>query len=411
MGTGDRHSIGAEENVKIALFSPLNPVKTGISDYTEELLPDLARQLDVEIFIDPGCQPSAELDKRFSVRTFDADTFQAQDYDAILYHMGNNYAAHRYIYESLQRFPGIVVLHDYVMQGFYAEQYDATGDFFHYQTLLKKFYGERGKDIAESIRSRCSVPIWESPGALHYPLNEEIVGLAKGLIVHSDFVRDRILALTSSPVVTIPLHGHVSKIFDTLEVREELGLEEDDILICSAGYVNKNKRFDKILEALLELPELNFRFVITGEDRGKLLKAVLPSGRTEFQVLGYLPLPAMERIISASDICINLRYPTMGESSGSLLRMMGYGKPILVTNIGSYAEFPDYAVLKIEPDIDEKEKIKRYIRALAQDLDFRKSVGREAREYVEEECSIPKCAAAYADFIRQCSREPGDRSG
>ncbi len=397
--------------MKIALFSPLNPVKTGISDYTEELLPDLARQLDIEILIEPGYQPSAELAGRFTIRPFDPDTFQAQDYDAILYHMGNNYAGHRYIYESLQRFPGIVVLHDYVMQGFYAEQFDATGDFSHYQTLLMKYYGGRGKEIAENIRSRSPVPIWESPDALYFPLNEEIVGLAKGLIVHSDFVREKILFSASSPVVTIPHHGHIPKRFDTGRIREELGLKEDEILVCSAGYINKNKRLAVILEALSELPDLNFRFVVAGEDRGKLLKAAMPSGRIEFQVLGHLPLKEMERIISASDICINLRYPTMGESSGSLIRMMGYGKPILVTNIGSYAELPDFAVLKIEPDIDEKEKIKRYIRALAQDRDFRESVGREARIYVEEECGIPKCAAAYVDFIRQCSREPGKRPG
>ncbi len=397
--------------MKIALFSPLNPVKTGISDYTEELLPDMAREFDLDIFIDSGYLPSEDLAGRFRIMPFHADTFRAQDYDAILYQMGNNYAGHRYIYESLQHFPGIVVLHDYVMQGFYAEQSLATGDFSLYRALLEQYYGNKGKEIAENIRSRSPVPIWESPSALQYPLNEEIVGLASGLIVHSDFVKNRILPLTSVPVVTIPSHGYIPKSFDTQAVRKEMGLEEDEILICSAGYINKNKRYDLILAALEELADLRFRFVIAGEDRGKLLSAAKPTDRTQFQVLGHLPLQAMERIISASDICINLRYPTMGENSGSLLRMMGYGKPILVTNVGSYAELPDYAVLKIEPDIDEKELIKRFIQELVQDPDFRKAVGREARTYVEEECSIPKCAAAYAEFIRQCRRETSHPSG
>ena len=91
----------------------------------------------------------------------------------------------------------------------------------------------------------------------------------------------------------------------------------------------------------------------------------------------------------------------MGESSGSLLRMMGYGKPVLVTNFGSYADFPDFCVLKVYPDIDEKELIKRFVDVLVVDEDFRNSVGREASRYVREECSIDKCALEYATFIKK----------
>jgi len=81
--------------------------------------------------------------------------------------------------------------------------------------------------------------------------------------------------------------------------------------------------------------------------------------------------------------------------------MMGYGKPVLVTNYGSYADFPDYCVLKINPDIDEEEMIKRFIANLAIDEDFRISIGKEASEYVKKECSIEKCAVKYAEFINK----------
>jgi glycosyltransferase involved in cell wall biosynthesis len=305
------------------------------------------------------------------------------------------------------------VLHDFVMQGFYAEQYDETGDYLRYARLQEQFYGEQGRKIAERIKVRSSVPIWEAPDAIQFPLNEEIVSHARGLIVHSDFVRERIQALTSVPVFTIPHHGHVVKSFDDSAIRRNLGVEESQLLICSAGYISKNKRYDQILAALQQLEDISFQYVIAGEDRGGLLRDPLRSKDMSFRVLGHLLLPEMESILSASDICINLRFPTMGESSGSLIRMMGYGKPVLVTNFGSYAELPDYAVLKVDPDIDEVETIKRFVHSLALDPDFRISVGREARAFVERECSLPRCAELYTQAIRHCCRstrgDPGEK--
>ena len=390
--------------MKVALFSPLNPVKSGISDYTEELLPELSREAALDVYIDGGYTPSnAELPAQCRIMAFDPDGFKPESYDAILYHMGNYYDAHNYIYESLKRFPGIVVLHDYVLQSFYAERYEASRDFNQYRDLLERYYGEEGKEIAWEIQARKPVPIWESPEAIRFPLCEEIIAHARGVIVHSQFIFDRIRPLTDVPIAVIPLHGHSLKEFDPAAVRRELGIAEGEILISSAGYVSRNKRFDLILAALEQLEDLPVRFVIAGEDRGRILTSGQMKARVDFQSTGHLPLEKMERIISASDICINLRFPTMGESSAVQIRMMGSGKPVLVTNLGSYAEFPDYAVLKIDVGLDEAEMIKHFIRALVQDEDFRRSVGREAGEYVERECSIPKCAELYMRFIRECT--------
>lgn len=388
--------------MKIALFSPLNPVKTGISDYTEEMLLALSEYFDIDIYIDTGYQPeNLEITSRFKVILFDPNSFDPSCYDEIVYHMGNFYEGHKFIYDSLKRFPGIVVLHDYVMQGFYAERFDANGDYDEYRNLLSMHYGQKGEEIAQDVFERKPFPIWESDEAFQFPINEEIIEHAKAMIVHSDFVGKRVQAKTDKPVVTIPHHGHELKPFNTQEIRAQLGVEPEEILICSAGFINKNKRFDRILPALQELKDIKFKFVIAGKDRGNLLENYLTTEMPHILVKGHLPIEELEGLISASDICINLRYPTMGESSGILLRMMGYGKPTLVTNYGSYAEFPDYCVLKIDPDLDEKELIKRFLSALIEDSDFRQAVGGEAKEFVQEECSIGKCAAEYAHFIKE----------
>jgi glycosyltransferase involved in cell wall biosynthesis len=388
--------------MRIALFSPLNPVSTGIADYTEEMLGELGRHFEIDLYISPGYQPvNQERLAPFRVFPFEASRFDPSVYQEIVYHMGNFYEGHRYIYESLKRFPGIVVLHDYVLQGFYAERFEATRDFESYRSLLIKYYGEKGKEIAQGILERHPVPIWESEQAFYFPMNEEILEYAKALIVHSDYVKNRVQVKTQKPIVKIPHHGHILREFDRAAIRESLGIKDDEVMICSAGYVNKNKRYDRILAALAEMPDLNYKYVIAGKDRGRILENYLPRRHTRILLRDHLPLLELEGLIAAADICINLRYPTMGESSGSLLRMMGYGKPTLVTNYGSYAEFPDYCVLKVEADIDETHMIKRYLQALASDEEFRASVGREASDYVKNECGIAKCARAYAHFIEE----------
>jgi len=387
--------------MKIAYFSPLNPVKSGISDYSEELLPFLSEYFDIDLLIDPSWQPENHtIKKAFNLVPFEAASFDPSCYDAIIYHMGNDYKAHRCIYDSLKKYPGIVVLHDLVLQGFYAERYDETGDFHSYRKLLEKHYSDRGTRIAEGIRLKLPDQIWESEKALGYPLNEEVLEAAKAVIVHSDFVKERIRSKINKPVIKINHHGHINKEFSAEQTRKGLGIGKDDILICSAGYINKNKRYESILSALSEIEGFPFKYLIAGKDRGRLLENYVKGDEPYLIKLGHLPIGKLEEMINASDICINLRYPTMGESSGSLLRMMGYGKPTLVTDYGSYAEFPDYCAVKIFPDIDEKEMIKRSVTALALDADFRISLGREAKNFVDKECGMKKCAREYAGFIR-----------
>jgi len=389
------------KRMKIALFSPLNPVKTGISDYTEEMLFEMKKHVDIDLVIDQGYEPQNEkIRAQFKIVPYYSESFDPSGYDEILYHMGNNYQAHGYIYNALKKHPGIVVLHDFVLQGFYAEKYDADRDFDAYLRIQKKYYREKGEEIAENLIRRTEFPIWERTAAFDYPLNEEVLEAAKAVIVHSDFVKDKIKERTQRPARKINHHGHEIKSFDRQQLRAKMDLGPQDILITSTGFINKNKRLGVILSALEEMDHPRVSYAIAGGDRGGLLRNYLEEKKLKVIVKGYLPLEELEALIYASDICINLRYPTMGESSGTLLRMMGYGKPVLVTNFGSYSEFPDYCVLKIDPDIDEKEAIKRFVSALIQDEDFRRSLGQEAGRYVRNECSIERCASEYVSFIR-----------
>jgi glycosyltransferase involved in cell wall biosynthesis len=386
--------------MKIAIFTPLNPVKSGIADYNEEMLPELRKYADIDLYIDGSYTPgNHRICEQFPIHVFTAEAFRPQDYDAIVYHMGNNYRVHKYVYEAMKIFPGIVVLHDFVFQGFYAEMLRANRSHTEYLDLLQRFYPRHGARLAQRIIDRLPYPIWESELALEFPLNEEIIGLAKALIVHSEFVKNKIEQTHSLPISKIPLHGHNLRPFDRMDARKELGFNETDLVLISTGFVTKNKRYETIIPALNELAMANLKYVIVGQDEANYLK-ILSQGKSLAIIRkGFIALADLEKYLAAADICLNLRYPTMGENSASLLRMMSWAKPVLVSNTGSYQELPDEAVIKISCDIDEKEMIKRFLLALAEDADFRQSLGREAAHYVAQECSIAGCARQYAEFI------------
>jgi glycosyltransferase involved in cell wall biosynthesis len=386
--------------MKIALFTPLNPVRSGIADYNEEMLPELIKYAEIDLYIDGSYAPGNRMiSEQFPIHIFNADKFSPQNYDAIIYHMGNNYSVHKYIYEAMKIFPGIVVLHDYVFQGFYAEMLRANRNHAEYLSLLQRFYPEHGARLAQRIIDRLPYPIWESELALEFPLNEEIIGLAKALIVHSEFVQNRIAQKHSLPISKIPLHGHNLPPVNRQKVRRELGFKDEDLVLLSTGFVTKNKRYESIIPALNELAIANLKYVIVGQDEANYLKILSQGKSLPIIRKGFIALADLEKYLTAADICLNLRYPTMGENSASLLRMMSWAKPVLVSMTGSYRELPDEAVIKISCDVDEKEMIKRFLLALAEDTDFRQSLGREAARYAAQECSIAGCAKKYAEFI------------
>jgi glycosyltransferase involved in cell wall biosynthesis len=91
-------------------------------------------------------------------------------------------------------------------------------------------------------------------------------------------------------------------------------------------------------------------------------------------------------------VLVNLRYPTMGETSGSVIRAMAVGKPLLVSDVGWFSELPDDAVLKVPVDEHEVRVIEA---ALGVAADHGASLGAAARSYIEREHALAKVADAY----------------
>src|SRR5205823_1383 len=116
---------------------------------------------------------------------------------------------------------------------------------------------------------------------------------------------------------------------------------------------------------------------------------------------GYASPQDFAYYLAASDVCLNLRYPTAGETSASLLRIMGAGVPVLVSRTGAFEELPDDAVGKVDVDETEEDLLLEYLLALAKRPELRAAMARAARSYVAERHTLEAEARGYLAFLAQ----------
>ncbi|NPV70659.1 MAG: glycosyltransferase [Firmicutes bacterium] len=401
--------------MRIAWFSPLPPLKSGISEYSETVVYELRKHAVVDLWVENI--PQLRFCRDFRVYNYGERSELLpllETYDAIVYNMGNNAEFHAQMYDVLQVHPGIVILHDYVLHHFFAGYFlDKRRNSASYIREVHEQYGAESADLARKCLED-GKPLWEREEVFHYPLNRTVLDRARGLVVHSEYARamlrkqaDKRPGLTTKkidqPVSPLSRQHHSGS-------REELGLPKDKIIVASLGFITPSKRLHKVIGAVAEDRFLRERVVIL-----VIGESISPDYRLEayatkygiapvVRMLGYLPIEAAYAYLRCADICVNLRYPTMGETSSSLIRIMSLGKPTLVSNVGWYADLPDDSVVKIDP-LNEEEGLTSWLRRLVSDGELRDKIGETAKAYVEREHSLEKFVRELCEFIQETGAE------
>lgn len=388
---------------RIAYLSPVNPAPSGISDYSEELLPYLGQYADITLYLADGLTPAnqalrSHLETR-PIRRLAADQ-RRRPYDAILYHIGNS-AAHLEIIAALEQTPGVAVLHDLVLHHAMLQRYAAgRGGVERYRAIAAARYGADGERVAGlMMRGRFT------DAAFAMPFCEDVVAAADAAIAHSRFVADAVRALRPGlPVANIPMGVPLPPALDRAEARAALGLPPDAHLLASFGHINPYKRIDVLLRALAELRRTvgDVRFVLVGSvsPNYDLRAAVARAGLADaVLVTGYVSRARFESYVAAADVCVNLRHPTAGETSASLLRLLGAGRATLVTASGSFRELPPGVAAQVDLGGSEEDLIVAYATLLLRQPAIAAAVGARARAYVAAEHTLERSAAAYASFL------------
>jgi 2-polyprenyl-3-methyl-5-hydroxy-6-metoxy-1,4-benzoquinol methylase/glycosyltransferase involved in cell wall biosynthesis len=400
--------------MKLAYFSPFNPQPSGISDYSEELLPYLAENAEIDLFVD-GFQPAnQELLERFRCFDYQAHPESLErltEYDAIVYHMGNDHRYHTGIVRIMREHPGVVVFHDFALQDFFLGQAREKGDMSSYLGELEACHGKSERAKAEEYVRRGATPP-QAAAPLNFPLNASLARAAEGIIVHSEWSRKRLSEIAPGvPIAQINHHITARAAAGGSDIRND---HDGPVRIASFGLITPDKGIERALRALSALrDEFNFHYTLVGPagnfpELPQLIQRYHLQDRVT--VTGHVSLTEFEDRIAETDIAINLRERPVGATSGSLCRIMASGVPAVVSNVGAFAELPNNIVVKVEHDQYADPLLEAYLRELIRNPPLRRQIGGNARRHVLANHRIETSAAAYLEFVREVvARRPRRR--
>jgi glycosyltransferase involved in cell wall biosynthesis len=340
---------------RVAWVSPLPPSATGVADYSAELLRDLASYFDIELVVDAAEPPvGPELSSRHLVLTSSEARVrhEANPFDLFVYQVGNS-PRHVYMLDLMQRYRGLVVLHDYFLGGLL---WPAVQTGFWPTTLDRELEWEGATKLAQSLRA-------ERIGAREIlnqvPLNRRLLSLAEAVLVHSAWSLERVRQLVSVPVTRVPMLAPMHELMPRAQERSRLGLPQNRFLIATLGVVAPHKRINSLLRAVAALPAAmrseSLVLIVgpaTADQEGEALSLARRLGLgSSVRLTGRVPLGDLAAYARAADVCVQLRYPSHGETSASLLRELGTGAACIISDQGSIAEIPDNVVVKVRtPD-------------------------------------------------------------
>ncbi|MDH3745278.1 MAG: glycosyltransferase [Acidobacteriota bacterium] len=375
--------------------SPLPPVRSGIADYSRDLLEPLSRHSDLRVVRVPGQEVGDDLVERWS--PVDATRLGGSG-RVPFYQMGNNRYHEEVLKLALEK-PGLVTLHDVVLHHLLIESTLGKADHASYMAALEQQHGWIGELVA---RARWWGEL-SSSAVFELPAHRSLVRRQRGILVHSRWAAERILeehpdvAVRTVPM-GVPLPPPV-RAADAIEFRRRHDLPLDRPILGSFGFQTPIKRTDVAIRALA-LPELaEAHLVIAGEVAGVLEYESLARDlevTERVHVTGFLDYDEFETAIVACDLCLNLRYPTAGETSASLLRVLALGRPAVVSDYAQFAELPDDATLKVPLGDDEEKELARAVGELLAAPERLREMGRAARQMVEDRHDPDAAARAIA---------------
>ena len=333
-------------------------------------------------------------------------SYQPDDFDIALYHLGNN-ADHGFVYEIALRHPGVVVLHEANLHHLIADLTIRRDDWDGYVETCAHDGGEAARARAEVARGLSVGPDYEN-----VPMLRRVAERSRGVVAHSRYVLDAARqAGFTGPAAVIPHgawvdappypDGHVNS---RGAIRHRLGLDQTTPLIGAFGYLKPYKRIAESLRALRRLIRVapQVKMILGGEPHPDL--PILQLIRTleldsHVRLLGYTSEEDFAAYIGACDIIVNLRFPTVGETSGSLLRAFSAGLPALVSDVGAFAELPDGVCLKVPVDAGEEDLIYEYLDLLVSRPEVGREIGARARSWVEADCGWRTVARKFVEFL------------
>lgn len=389
--------------LKVAWFSPLPPQRSGIAEYSQDLLPYLRKHMEIDLFVeDPKIHQDTPLASEFPIYNYRdyRDMNRPIKYDINIYHMGNN-ISHRFVYLSLVETPGLVVLHEPMLHHFMLEMLSGTWTWKDYSRELDYNYSVKREDIETIVGSDST-----EESRFDYPMIQRVVDSSTGIIVHSRFARDEVLKHhPPCPVKIINMpyipDNDTNKANRSI-ARKKLGLDRNDFIVGTFGFVTPAKGIDTVLDTVKalvpDIPELRLLVVGGHVPEYPVEEVISAKGIKEYVLTpGYVDYEDLELYMRACDLSISLRYPSAGETPASVIRLLGSACPVVLSDCKAFSEFPDDVCVKVDPRSSSTE-IRKVVLDLYSNRELLNRKGEAAEQLVLGQNDPLETASEYSEF-------------
>ena len=414
---------------RLAWFTPLPPARSGIAQYSAELLPGLAPDFDIDVFVDGSPEHFVRPDARVRVRS--AHDFvwahARQPYDLVVYQLGNA-PCHDYMWAYLVRHPGMVVLHD-------GQLHHARARSLIQQKRDDDYRSEFQFDHPEADVALAELGIAGLLGSLTYlfPMRRAVVESARLVAVHNAWLADQIREEHPGVPVTVvdmgvPASTPPSDAGASMRARHRI--PADAVLFTAFGEVTPEKRIPQALQAMAWLVRSvpNARFLLAGRsvEHYDVESDIRSLGLSDtVTVAGFVPDEDVAAYLAASDVCLCLRWPSSRETSAAWLRCLAAGKATIITDLVHTVDVPaldprtwtllhapspsrpgDEPVCVSIDTLDEDRSLRLAMRRLAANASLRDALGRSAAALWQERYTLQGMVAAYRSAIAGACAAP-----
>lgn len=391
---------------RVHWVSPLPPAETDIAHYTLRILPELAAAVDLTLWTDaPDWDPA--LEAHCPVRRFDPQTVLPRDLagqgagDVVFLNIGNSWVYHSGIFRLAQRLPAVIVLHDMAIQemAYDSIRYDGF-DPEVYRAGMARWYGTAGETLTQDL---LDTKINAQDVAQSAPGFELTMDRAISVLTHTQIAYDAVVAREALPAYLLDLPFAPSD-----KAPSARRAPKGPLRLVQFGYIGPNRRLSEVLQVLAGLKgEVDFHLDVMGKiwDHGRIADevATLDLG-THVTLHGFVEEPELDAALARAHLVFNLRYPTMGEASGSQLRIWNAEAAGVVSDLGFYATLPEDTVFRI-PHADEAAALADLIRRINADRALGESIGKVGRTLLEARHTPARYAQAIAEVARRAERD------
>jgi glycosyltransferase involved in cell wall biosynthesis len=391
--------------VKILWASPLPPVRSGVSDYAVELLPELGARASVRVVAPPAWRPPENWKLTDTVEIVPHDTVAEAD-EIPLVHLGNN-PHHLWLVDRLDDPRAVAVLHDLVLHHLLVEVAASSNDSDALGRGLSEVYGAAGDAVAIArslglthARDPFLMPAWWS-----------FVNKARAVVVHSSWAENAVRRQRPHlPVARVGLAVADPGAVDRTRERALLGLEADEVVLMHLGFLTPEKGLRDVLTGLAAAIRTGVpaRLVLVGEGIG--MDAIIAAGEAvgiadRLTATGYLARERFPTAPAAADLGVVLRTPSAGETSAAAVRFLACGTPVAVGGVHQFLEWPEAAAPRVTPGPPAPAELARLLAEAASGgggWSHRRSAARTAYEAVHRPADV---AEQMIDALEKMSSE------